>query len=153
MVEHHRHGRCTGDGSHDVEPELCPVDCLHHSGTEGGNADILLAELGKVFEERLYIAWLVKKMFQIPHNRIISAFKCNASSFRKKFHALKYRYPEDRFQNLNKQDFAKLKRNWKQWKGNLYFGFKKLGVGIFAGFLTGMEWWQGFIRTCKRRNN
>ena len=55
MVEDDRHGWSTGDRSHDVEPEACFVDCLHHSGTKGGNAHILLAELGKVFEERLYI--------------------------------------------------------------------------------------------------
>jgi hypothetical protein len=61
-------------------------------------------------EERLYMAWLVKRIFNIHGNRLVEIFKCNAPSFGEKFHGL-HRHEFD----LRKTDEDALRKAWQPY--------------------------------------
>ena len=62
-----------------------------------------------IVEERLYMAWLAKRMFRISNRRAVELFKCNASSFGDKFRDVRsYRY-----KRLSQREYARLRREWR----------------------------------------
>ena len=62
-----------------------------------------------IVEERLYMAWLAKKIFGITDERAIELFKCNASSFGNKFSDVR----SYGFKRLGRTEYAKLQREWR----------------------------------------
>ena len=62
-----------------------------------------------IVEERLYMAWLSKRMFRISDERAIELFQCNASSFADKFQDVRMY----RFKPLSQREYARLRREWQ----------------------------------------
>jgi hypothetical protein len=66
-------------------------------------------------EERLYMAWLAKKIFGISSERAIQVFQCNASSFGRSFEALTERTEENgKFLLPGPRIFARLHKTWSE---------------------------------------
>jgi hypothetical protein len=62
-----------------------------------------------IVEERLYMAWLAKRMFRISNHRAVELFKCNAASFGDEFgHVRSYG-----FRRLGQREYARLRREWR----------------------------------------
>lgn len=70
---------------------------------------LFIANSTGMVEERLYMVWLVKKMFNIPTKRIIQVFECNAHTFGDKFSDVRSRG----FKPLCQRNYTKLHRAWK----------------------------------------
>lgn len=71
-----------------------------------------------IVEERLYMAWLSRRMFRISDQRAVELFKCNAPSFGDKFSDVS----SYDFKPLGKRDFARLKKEWSELSKDIKHG-------------------------------
>jgi hypothetical protein len=71
-----------------------------------------------IVEERLYMAWLARKLFRISEQRAIQLFKCNAPSFGRYFRQLSL----SKFKPLNKRNYGRLRRGWRELSKDIRYG-------------------------------
>src|SRR5262249_7507382 len=71
-----------------------------------------------IIEERLYMAWLAKRMFRISNRRAVELFKCNATSFGDEFGRVR----SYGFKRLGQREYGRLRREWQGLAKDIRYG-------------------------------
>lgn len=71
-----------------------------------------------IVDERLYMAWLARRMFKISSRRTTDLFRCNAPSFGRRFKRVK----DCGFKPLGQREYWRLRKEWQPLADNIRHG-------------------------------